>query len=46
MFNSVFISYAKEDINFAQKVYDYLENLGFEPWLDKKKLLVGQNWKI
>ena len=42
----MFISYAKEDINFAQKVYDYLENLGFEPWLDKKKLLVGQNWKI
>lgn len=46
MFNNVFISYAKEDIDFAQKVYHYLENSGFEPWLDKKKLLVGQNWKI
>ncbi|MGV3631737.1 MAG: TIR domain-containing protein [Bacteroidota bacterium] len=45
-FNRIFISYAKEDIHFAEQIYSYLENLGFEPWLDKKKLLPGQDWRF
>jgi hypothetical protein len=47
MFNKVFISYAKEDSKFAEKLYDLLESIGtYIPWIDKKKLLPGQNWEI
>lgn len=46
MFDKVFISYAKEDLIFAEKLYDFLENYGFKPWLDKRKLLPGQLWKF
>lgn len=44
MFDKVFISYAKEDYHFAEKLYDYLCENGFNPWLDKKNLLPGQQW--
>lgn len=46
MFEKIFISYAKEDIVFAEKLYDFLENCGYKPWLDKRKLLPGQLWKL
>jgi len=46
MFDKIFISYAKEDLIFADKLYDFLENYGFKPWLDKRKLLPGQLWKF
>lgn len=46
MFDKIFISYAKEDLIFADKLYDFLENYGFKPWLDKRKLLPGQLWKL
>ncbi len=44
MFNKVFISYASEDIASAEKLYDYLKSAGYDPWLDKKRLLPGQDW--
>jgi len=44
MYRKVFISYAKEDIAYAERLYDFLEVSGFEPWLDKNKLKVGANW--
>ncbi len=44
MFDKVFISYAKEDIGTAEKLFDFLKSYGYEPWLDKKKLLPGQDW--
>jgi|SRR4051794_1638276 hypothetical protein len=44
MYNKVFISYAKEDKNTAEKLYDFLTLYHYEPWLDKKKLLPGQDW--
>jgi hypothetical protein len=40
----VFIAYVQEDLAFAKKLYGVLEESGFRPWLDKKKLLPGQNW--
>ncbi|MBF2092015.1 toll/interleukin-1 receptor domain-containing protein, partial [Flavobacterium psychrophilum] len=46
MHNKIFISYAKEDIIFAEKLYSYLELNDFRPWLDKKDLLPGQNWNF
>ncbi len=44
MYRNVFISYAKEDIVEAKKLFDFLEGLGYDPWLDKVKLLPGQDW--
>lgn len=44
MFKDVFISHAKEDIKFAEELYDYLSEHDYSPWLDKKKLKVGSNW--
>lgn len=40
----VFIAYVQEDLAFAKKLYRVLEENGFRPWLDKRKLLPGQNW--
>lgn len=40
----VFIAYVEEDLGLAKKLYCTLEERGFRPWLDKKKLMPGQNW--
>jgi hypothetical protein len=41
----VFISYAQEDIEAAQRLYHHLKDSGLEPWLDRFELLPGQRWK-
>lgn len=41
----VFISYAREDFKMANRLHNDLTRLGYSPWLDKKNLLGGQNWK-
>jgi len=41
-----FIIYAKEDLEIALKIYNDLNSNGITPWLDKKDLLGGQNWRI
>jgi len=45
---SIFISYAHEDEDeaVAQEVYKLLLNHDLNPWLDKEKLVPGQEWKI
>lgn len=40
----VFVAYVQEDAAAAERVYESLEACGFEPWLDRRKLLPGQNW--
>ena len=40
----VFIAYVQEDLALIRKLYRAFEIHGFRPWLDKKKLLPGQNW--
>lgn len=40
----VFIAYADEDYAAAERLYHDLAEHGFDPWLDKKRLLPGQNW--
>jgi TIR domain len=40
----VFVAYVKEDGEEAEKLYDALEDAGFNPWMDVRKLLPGQNW--
>ncbi len=40
----VFLAYAEEDRAHVKKLYDDLQEAGFEPWMDQEKLLPGQNW--
>lgn len=40
----VFIAYVQEDLAAAKKLSAAFEQRGFLPWLDKKKLMPGQNW--
>lgn len=40
----VFLAYVEEDLSAARKLYRAFEQHGFRPWLDKKKLMPGQNW--
>lgn len=42
----VFIAYVIEDAEYAQRLYTELEAAGFNPWLDKRKLMPGQNWRL
>jgi hypothetical protein len=40
----VFIAYVEEDLVAAKQLYAAFEQRGLRPWLDRKKLLPGQNW--
>ncbi|MCP4106255.1 MAG: DUF1566 domain-containing protein [Desulfobacteraceae bacterium] len=42
----VFISYAKEDIGIARRLYYDLKETGVIPWMDEEDLKVGQNLKF
>jgi TIR domain len=49
---SIFISYAKEDVDQARALYLALEDRGLGPWMDKpppphgaKGLVPGENWR-
>ena len=40
----VFIAYVQEDAPIAARLYTALAKAGFNPWMDRRKLLPGQNW--
>jgi hypothetical protein len=40
----VFLAYVQEDAAAAERLYRELARSGFDPWMDRKKLLPGQNW--
>jgi len=40
-----FISYAREDIDWARKIASSLKKIGAQPWIDEEELLPGQDWK-
>lgn len=42
----VFLSYAREDFEMAEKLYKDLTYHGINVWFDKKSLEPGKNWKI
>lgn len=42
---TVFISYAREDISSATRIYEKLKQVGLEPWFDMENLGAGQRWK-
>ena len=39
-----FVAYVVEDLAPARRLCEALRAEGFSPWLDKEKLLPGQNW--
>jgi hypothetical protein len=40
----VFLAYAAEDAPHVDRIYDGLEARGLDPWMDRRRLLAGQNW--
>lgn len=42
----VFISYAKEDGDFAERLYHDLQQAGVKPWMDTRDLIPGQPWQL
>lgn len=40
----VFVAYVQEDAAAAERLFEDLSDSGFDPWLDRRKLLPGQNW--
>ncbi len=43
---TVFISYAREDSEASERLYNALKHAGLTPWRDKDIIKPGQNWKI
>src|SRR6185436_1401061 len=42
----IFVSYAREDLSFASRLFDDLKAAGFDPWIDTECLLPGQRWEV
>lgn len=42
----VFISYAREDVEAAKRIYTRIKNAGGMPWMDQEDLLPGQDWEM
>ncbi len=42
----IFISYASEDREIAEKLYDDLKQAGVTPWMAYKNIFSGQKWKL
>ena len=40
----IFLAYVQEDAHTAESLFEDFRKWGFDPWLDRKKLLPGQNW--
>lgn len=40
----IFISYSRQDVEFARYVRAMLENQGFSVWMDEKRLSAGMDW--
>src|SRR5580693_2372912 len=42
----VFLCHGSEDKYFVRTVYDKLEKDGFNPWLDERDIVGGQDWDL
>jgi hypothetical protein len=40
----IFLGYVEEDGAAAERLFEDLERMNLSPWLDRRKLLPGQNW--
>jgi hypothetical protein len=41
----IFISYAREDREKVESLYEQLKSAGFEPWMDIRSIRGGEEWK-
>lgn len=41
----VFLSYANPDLKLVCSLYEKLREAGFMPWMNKKDILAGENWR-
>jgi hypothetical protein len=41
----IFLSYAREDREIVESLYDFLLGEGYKPWMDIKDILPGENWE-
>jgi len=41
----IFLSYAREDKEKVENLYKQLLDYGFDPWMDTKRILPGENWE-
>ena len=41
----IFICYAKDDAEYAERIYHALKEVGADPWLDRKVLVHGDWWE-
>jgi hypothetical protein len=41
----LFLSYASEDALAVESIYDRLKAAGCQPWMDRRDLLPGQDWR-
>lgn len=42
----VFLSYAREDLRYADRLYKALKACGANPWMDTKNLRPGERWQV
>lgn len=42
----IFVSYAREDAAQVEELYQRLRDAGFEPWMDTKDILPGEQWEL
>jgi len=42
----VFICYMRDDAAVANSIYDFLAEAGADPWLDTRKLVLGDDWQL
>lgn len=40
----VFLAYVQEDGRAVDRLFQALADRGFDPWMDRRKLMPGQNW--
>ncbi len=40
----VFLAYVQEDARSVDRLFNALAEQGFDPWMDRRKLMPGQNW--
>ncbi|MCK6563049.1 toll/interleukin-1 receptor domain-containing protein, partial [bacterium] len=41
----IFLSYAREDRERVETIYEKLSQAGFSPWMDAKNILPGERWE-
>jgi hypothetical protein len=45
MASRIFISYGRENLETAKRLYNDLKGAGLEPWIDDEDLVPGQKWR-